>query len=290
MRQTWLTPTKKKRAKAICASPVAISDGIVTVKFSEENRPFNWGLKGPLNRMVPNSSGEQPEGKVATGHGVIPMTNPASIVDWMNSWIRERTLLISGFWGEVWRTTHIFDDLNSQLLTGRYILSFRRKSDSDALCCSSYSPNGSDENRQQFHSSGENCVRSIWWEVFTSSTSANTLYLWELFLESLSFSGRQLVKRSVAPSLIIIELICRGFDDESELEMKSITEIWRIYARNKKLSGIKRFNPWHIHRQSEFHCNLHSLSRWRQKYVYSREQYHRSMNDPRCSFLLPRIS
>ena len=51
------------------------------MKFSEKNRPFNWGLKGPLNKIVPNSSGEQPEGKVATGHEVIPITSPASVVD-----------------------------------------------------------------------------------------------------------------------------------------------------------------------------------------------------------------
>ena len=87
MYQTWLTPDKKKRVKAICASPVDIPDGIITVKFSEKNRPFNWGLKGPLNKIVPNSSGEQPEGKVATRHEVIPITSPASVVDWMNSWI-----------------------------------------------------------------------------------------------------------------------------------------------------------------------------------------------------------
>ena len=76
--------------------------------------------------------------------------------------------------GEVWRTTHIFDDLDRQLLTGGYLLSFGRKSDSDALCCSSHSPNGSDEDRQQFHFSREQ------WEVSTSSV-ANTLYLWVLF-------------------------------------------------------------------------------------------------------------
>ena len=78
---------------AICAFPVGASDGIVTVKFSEKNRPFCSGSKGPLNRMVPRSVGEQPEGKVATGHGRNPMTNPASIDDSMKSYDPERLLI-----------------------------------------------------------------------------------------------------------------------------------------------------------------------------------------------------
>ena len=157
MCQTWLTPIKKKRAKAICTLPGDASDGIVTVIFWKKSGPFCWGLKGPLYRMLlPKFEDEQPWGKVAAGHGVNPMTNPASIDDSMKFCkvkYPERFVNISSFlresyyYGSTSKTTHIFDDLNSQLLTRGYILPLCRRSDGDTLCCSNHSTNGSDEER-----------------------------------------------------------------------------------------------------------------------------------------------
>ena len=74
----------------------------------------------------------------------------------------------------VWRNhTHIFDDLDSQLLTRGYILPLWRKSDSDALCCGSDSANGSDENRQQFHFLREECIREylVWGLCWISASN-----------------------------------------------------------------------------------------------------------------------
>lgn len=70
----------KKRTKFNCVGPFEMSDGIVTVKFSEKCSVASiCGLKGPLYRMVPTAAvGEQ---EALAGHDSIPMTNPASTVD-----------------------------------------------------------------------------------------------------------------------------------------------------------------------------------------------------------------
>jgi len=96
VRGSELAPTKETwKTESSAGIPVVRVDGIVIVKFWYGGFPgvdeWNWGLKGPLTRMVPNAS---PAGRQELpGHDNIPITTaistePVKLSPWSTSTTR----------------------------------------------------------------------------------------------------------------------------------------------------------------------------------------------------------